>query len=91
MLPAPIGVFRTLLGMVRTEEFRFDLGETVLCSFIGLLAGAGIAIPLGTSMALSRPVHGFFEPLVKGVLFVAEDIADTAADSMVRYRCDDKT
>ncbi|QRG09087.1 ABC transporter permease [Xanthobacter dioxanivorans] len=65
LLPLPGDVAVELVTLMGTASFRTDLEQTVIRSMLGLLLGTSIAVPLGATMALSRHVRGFFEPIVK--------------------------
>ncbi|MGU3495454.1 ABC transporter permease [Xanthobacteraceae bacterium A53D] len=65
LLPLPGDVAVELFKLLQTESFRKDLEQTVIRSMLGLTLGTCIAVPLGAAMALSKPIRGFFEPLVK--------------------------
>lgn len=65
LLPLPGDVALELYKLLGTASFRTDLEQTVLRSMLGLALGTAVAVPLGALMALSKPIRGFFEPVVK--------------------------
>ncbi len=65
LLPTPVAVLWSLVKLGVSPDFWLDISVTFARSLLGLLGGALVAIPLGTLMALQKPVRGFFEPLVK--------------------------
>jgi NitT/TauT family transport system permease protein len=64
-LPSATEVWRAAVELGRDPSFFADLGITFARSLLGLALGAAIGVPLGAWMAVSRPVEGFFNPLLK--------------------------
>ena len=64
-LPSATAVLHAALELGSDPSFYADLGVTFLRSILGLLLGAALGVPLGAWMAVSRPVEGFFNPLLK--------------------------
>jgi NitT/TauT family transport system permease protein len=64
-LPSALAVFRALTTLLASPDLALNLGATLLRCFAGLLISAFIGIPLGALMATSKPIDGFFTPLIR--------------------------
>lgn len=64
-LPSPLQIGRTLFDLSLSGGFFVELATTTFRALAGLALGAAIGIPLGTTMAVSKAVESFADPLVK--------------------------
>jgi NitT/TauT family transport system permease protein len=65
LVPSAVAVGKALVALLGSAEVFVNLGFTLWSCFIGLAFGAVIGISIGTGMALSHRVNGFFSPLIK--------------------------
>lgn len=64
-LPTPGAVFDALWGLAQSGELFVQAGTSTSRLVISLVVAAGLAIPLGFIMALSREFNAFFDPIVE--------------------------
>lgn len=64
-LPSVSAIGHALVDLGATKSFYVELAVTFGRALGGLALGALVGIPIGTSMAVSRRLEGFFGPLVK--------------------------
>ncbi len=65
VLPSPAAVARALAALLAGGDLYANLGVTLLRCAAGLVLSFAIGAPLGTWMAVSRKVDGFFTPLLR--------------------------
>lgn len=65
VLPGLHEISHAFVDLLTTGELGQNLGVTLATSFGGLAIGLLVGVALGLSMALYRPVEGFFGPLIK--------------------------
>lgn len=64
LLPSAVTVFRTFAEYLRSGELFVHLWESLIRLMLGFLAGAGLGLPLGIAMGMSRAVKRFFDPIM---------------------------
>lgn len=64
-LPSVGAIGHALVDLGATKSFYVELAVTFGRALGGLVLGALVGIPIGTGMAVSRRLEGFFGPLVK--------------------------
>lgn len=64
LFPSPLDVLRAFGTDLRSGVLLMNLGSSLKTLAIGFAVGAGIAMPLGYLMGLSRRTRNFFDPLV---------------------------
>ena len=65
LVPSALDVGKALASLLGSQEAYVNLAFTLWSCFLGLTLGAVIGISIGAGMAISRPVNGFFSPLIK--------------------------
>ncbi|GMO41510.1 MAG: ABC transporter permease subunit [Termitinemataceae bacterium] len=63
ILPSPIMVLKTMLGLLGTAAFLAALGATSLRLLIGLLISAPLGIVVGLVCGVNKTVRWFFKPI----------------------------
>src|SRR5919198_2440151 len=63
-LPTVSSIVAAVWALLRGGEISENLGISLFRTFAGLGLATAVGIVLGTAMAVSRPLAGFFGPLV---------------------------
>lgn len=67
LIPAPVSVFKTMLELMKTEEFWLAAGTSLLRVFAGFLAGVVAGIVLATLTNISSICDCLFSPVIRVV------------------------
>ena len=64
LMPSPLTVLGTLVKLLATPEFLWDIVVSVTRVIVSFIAAAAIAVPLGILMGAFRTVEAFWSPFV---------------------------